>query len=197
MNHTPLLDETYWNNRYANNETGWDMRRVSPPIKAYIDQLANKQLRILIPGCGNSYEAEYLAQKGFTNITLIDIAPLLVNELKEKFKNHPSIHIIHGDFFELKQTFDLVLEQTFFCAIDPALRKKYAAKMQEIIVPGGKLAGLLFNCSFEKEGPPFGGTAADYKNILSPYFQLQTMEPCYNSHPKRMGTELFVIGIRK
>jgi hypothetical protein len=51
-------------NVIRSNETGWDLGQVSPPLKAYIDQLTDKNLRILIPGCGNSYEAEYLLEKG-------------------------------------------------------------------------------------------------------------------------------------
>ena len=72
------LGETYWNNQYVASETGWDLGEVSPPLKAYIDQLTNKNLRILIPGCGNTYEAEYLLQQEYTDITVIDIAPTLV-----------------------------------------------------------------------------------------------------------------------
>ena len=68
-------------------KTGWDLGTVSPPIKAYRDTLANKNLRILIPGCGNSYEAEYFVKKGFTSITVIDIAPTPVIILQEKFKD--------------------------------------------------------------------------------------------------------------
>ena len=75
------LGETYWNNQYEADATGWDLGTVSPPLKEYIDQLTNKDLRILIPGCGNTYEADYLLQKGFTNITVIDIAPALVAKL--------------------------------------------------------------------------------------------------------------------
>ena len=93
------LDGTFWNNQYNTNTTGWDLGEVSPPIKAYIDQLNNKDLRILIPGCGNSYEAGYLLQQGFTNITLIDIAPILVARLQEKYRNNENIKIIQGDFF--------------------------------------------------------------------------------------------------
>ena len=51
----PPLDEAYWNSQYNANTTGWDLGQVSPPLKAYIDQLTNKNLRILIPGCGNTY----------------------------------------------------------------------------------------------------------------------------------------------
>ena len=51
------LGETFWNNQYNANTTNWDLGEVSPPLKEYIDQLTNKNLRILIPGCGNTYEA--------------------------------------------------------------------------------------------------------------------------------------------
>ncbi|WP_315822136.1 hypothetical protein [Paraflavitalea speifideaquila] len=76
MNDLPL-NADYWDNRYQHQQTGWDIGYVSTPIKDYIDQLIHKDLAILIPGCGNSYEAEYLLQQGFTHITLIDIAPCL------------------------------------------------------------------------------------------------------------------------
>ncbi|MDO8993629.1 MAG: SAM-dependent methyltransferase, partial [Daejeonella sp.] len=49
------LNESFWNERYRLNDTGWDLGHVSPPLKTYIDQLTDKNLRILIPGCGNSY----------------------------------------------------------------------------------------------------------------------------------------------
>ena len=50
-----------------------------------IDTIYNKEAKILIPGCGNTYEAEYLLEQGFTNITVIDIAPTLVENLKKKY----------------------------------------------------------------------------------------------------------------
>ena len=52
------LGQDYWNNQYSSNTTGWDLGQVSPPIKEYIDQLSNKEYRILIPGCGNTYEVD-------------------------------------------------------------------------------------------------------------------------------------------
>ena len=124
------LGETFWNNQYVANATGWDLGEVSPPLKAYIDQLTRKNMRILIPGCGNTHEADYLLQQGFTNITVIDIAPTLVAQLTNKFASNPNIKIILGDFFEHVGEYDLILEQTFFCAINPQLRKDYVAKMK-------------------------------------------------------------------
>jgi len=191
------LGKTYWNNQYDAQSTGWDLGEVSPPIKAYIDQLTNKNVRILIPGCGNTYEAGYLLQKGFTNITVIDIAPTLVAQLKEKFAGNQSINIILGDFFEHEGEYDLILEQTFFCAINPPLRKDYVAKMKALLAPGGKLVGVLFDREFEQQGPPFGGCKCQYEPMFEKDFEFKTFELCNNSFVKRAGTELFINLIKK
>ena len=72
------LNKDIWNERYHNKETGWDIGHISTPLKEYFDQLENKSLKILIPGCGNAYEAEYLIQLGFKKVFLIDWAQKLV-----------------------------------------------------------------------------------------------------------------------
>ncbi|RFS24621.1 methyltransferase domain-containing protein [Chitinophaga silvatica] len=185
------LDSQYWDNRYLHHETGWDMGVVSPPLKSYIDQIHNKDLSIMIPGGGNSYEAAYLASQAFGDVTVIDIAPSLVEKLQEQFK-HTRIKVICGDFFEHTGSYDLVLEQTFFCAIDPAKRPEYAAHMYSLLKPGGHLAGVLFDRTFEQSGPPFGGSQEEYEKLFSTLFDIKTLQPCYNSHPARKGCELFI-----
>ena len=192
-----ILDANYWDNRYENKTASWDLSTISLPIKAYIDQLNNKNASILIMGCGNAHEADYLIEKGFTDITLIDIAPSLVEKLKEKFAKNPQVKIILGDFFELNQPFDLVFEQTLFCAINPNLREKYVQKMKEIVVPKGKIVGVMFNKYFEKEGPPFGGSKEEYVKYFENDFEIKTLEDCYNSVETRKGTEVFVNFVRK
>ena len=187
-----VLDENYWSNRYDDGTAFWDLGEVSPPLKNYIDQLADKNLRILIPGCGNTYEADYLLKMGFTDVTVIDIAPALVAQLKEKYKDNLQIKIILGDFFKHEGEYDLILEQTFFCAIDPALRKDYVAKMPELLAPNGKLVGVLFNRQFEQQGPPFGGFKYQYEPMFEKDFKFNTFELCNNSFVKRQGTELFI-----
>ena len=193
---TPL-GEAYWNNQYQTKTTGWDLGQVSPPIKQYIDQLTNKNLHILIPGCGNTYEADYLLQQGFTNVTVIDIAPALIAQLKKKYKHNQHIKIILGDFFKHEGEYDLILEQTFFCALNPPLRKDYVAKMNELLAPGGKLVGVLFDREFEKQGPPFGGSKCKYEPMFEKNFIFKTFEPCYNSFIKRKDSELFINLVKK
>ena len=129
-----LLNQNFWNDLYKTNSMGWDIGAVSPPIKTLIDTLEDKNISILIPGCGNCYEAEYLLQKSFTNITLIDIAPTLVENLKQKFEFNSNIKIILGDFFEHQGKYDLIIEQTFFCALPPIMRQQYVLKMNQLYV---------------------------------------------------------------
>ena len=191
------LDGNYWNNRYDSGTEAWDLGEVSLPLKAYIDQLINKNLRILIPGCGNTYEADYLLKQGFTDITVIDIAPALVAQLKQKYKDNPHIKIILGDFFRHQGQYDLILEQTFFCALNPGLRKNYVAKMNELLTVDGKLVGVLFDKEFEQQGPPFGGYKSQYQTMFEKNFKFKTFEPCNNSFVKRAGRELFINLVKK
>ena len=185
------LDQEFWSNKYKNDQAGWDLGQVSPPIKSYIDQLENKNIKILIPGAGNSYEADYLLEKGFKDITVIDIASNLVEKLKSKWKNNPNIQILHGDFFEHDGKYDLIIEQTFFCAIDPSERENYVRKMNELLNQNGKLVGLLFNRHFE-DGPPFGGRKEEYKKLFIEKFELVNFDTAYNSVKPRSNIELWI-----
>lgn len=185
------LSEGFWNAKYQSNKTGWDLGEVSPPLKAYIDQLENKDLKILIPGGGNSYEAEYLYNNGFKNVCVVDISKHPLQNLKKRVPSFPETQLIYKDFFELEDTFDLVIEQTFFCAINPSLRTQYAAKMNTLLREKGKLVGLLFDAVLNEDHPPFGGNKMEYLEYFKPYFDLSIMESAYNSHPSRLDKELF------
>lgn len=184
------LDAAYWEAQYKAKATGWDLGKVSPPLQTYVDRIENKNRAILIPGCGNSYEAAYLLEQGFTNITVIDIAPTPVADLKEKFKNNPNIQIILGDFFEHQGKYDLIIEQTFFCALPPTMRQKYVWKIHQLLADQGILAGLLFNRTFEIS-PPFGGSKEEYEMLFAVAFDFLKMDVCPNSIAPRANSELF------
>jgi SAM-dependent methyltransferase len=186
------LNQTYWETRYQTHQTGWDLGAVSPPLKAYADQLMDKTLKILIPGAGNGYEAEYLVKNGFTDVTVLDLAFSPLARLRERVGENEALHLVQGDFFAHAGQYDLILEQTFFCALDPSLRPAYARKMHELLKPGGKLVGLLFNVDFEHDGPPFGGSEAEYRALFAPLFRPGVLETACNSVKPRAGRELFI-----
>ena len=186
------LSEDFWDNRYKTKETGWDLGEVSAPLKAYFDQLSDKDLKILIPGGGNSYEAEYLHNIGFRNVYVADLSQTALGNIKLRVPTFPSAHLIHKNFFDLDMSFDIIIEQTFFCAIYPKLRTDYISKSLELLHKNGKIVGLLFDDQFSDDKPPFGGSKTDYLSYFEPHFNVLIMEDAYNSHPKREGRELFI-----
>lgn len=183
--------QSFWNERCETKQTGWDIGYPSPAIAEYFSKFSDKEVAILIPGCGNAYEAEFLVSEGFKNITLVDIAPKAVEILRKKFAGNSNIRTLCADFFTIEEKFDILIEQTFFCAIPPDKRKEYVQKASEVLNPEGKIVGLLFDIMFEKEGPPFGGSRVEYEQLFNPLFDLK-MIPCLNSITPRAGTELFI-----
>lgn len=193
------MNQLFWENRWLNGQTGWDLGAASPPLTDYADSIPpeKRHISVLIPGCGNGYEALYLLRQGFTDITMLDIAPTAVARLETRLnKEFPGwrdqLTIVCADFFEISGSFDLILEQTFFCALDPALRQAYVEKMFALLKPGGHLAGVLFDRDFEG-GPPFGGHQPEYIALFTPFFTIKTMTPCLNSIPPRAGSEVFFV----
>ena len=185
-------DENFWNSRYETGQTGWDIGEVSVPVREYADQLKDKTARILIPGCGNAYEAAYLSSKGFSSITLLDISGVLINKLEKIFKSDGNISLVNQDFFEHEGSYDIIIEQTFFCALDPVMREAYAEKARSLLSENGRLAGVLFDKEFEKQGPPFGGSEEEYRILFSKHFHINILEKCRNSITQRSGSEVFI-----
>ncbi len=187
-----LLNEDYWSGRYESGQTGWDIGYVSTPLKTYIDQLEDKTVRILIPGAGNSYEAEYLHSQGFGNVHVMDLSQAPLDNLKLRVPDFPDDRLICQDFFDHTGQYDILLEQTFFCALNPELRPAYVKKASQLLKPGGKIVGLMFNIPLFDDHPPFGGHQEDYELLFSDTFDISIMETAYNSIPPRAGNELFV-----
>jgi thiopurine S-methyltransferase len=94
-----MIDSTYWQERYKTQQTGWDVGTITPPIKEYIDQLKDKSIRILIPGCGNAHEAAYLCQLGFTNVFLLDYVAEPLNNFSKHYPDFPKNQLLLKDFF--------------------------------------------------------------------------------------------------
>ena len=197
----PDFDAAYWQARYDAGRDAWDTRGITPPLRAYFDQLAvAAQPRVLIPGAGRAYEAEYLRQLGFRQVFVADIAPEALAALTARVPGFPQAHLLLADFFALPNDppYDLIVEQTFFCALDPVLRPAYARQCAHLLRPGGTLMGLLFDTDFGPvREPPFGGSKEEYREYFAPYFEFRHFETATNSLKPRQGRELFICLKRK
>ena len=188
-----VIDKNYWEKRWENNETGWDAGTITTPLKQYFHQLKDKNIKILIPGCGNAHEAEYLFNEGFKHTYIIDIVSQALESFSKRVPNFPKENLICGDFFNHQNQYDLIVEQTFFCALNPILREAYINKMHALLKPIGKLIGLLFNIPLNTAHPPFGGNKEEYQKQFAPFFHFKHFETCYNSIKPRENNELFIV----
>ncbi len=187
------FDISFWENKYTKNATRWDVGYISTPLKTYFNQLGDKDISILIPGAGNGYEAEYLYESGFKNVSLLDFASQPLENFSARVPNFPKDQLIKDNFFNHNGTYDLIVEQTFFCALDPALRNAYVKKAHELLAENGKLAGVFFDFPLTKQGPPFGGSTNEYTIHFSNNFTIKVLETAHNSINERATKELFAI----
>ncbi len=194
-------ENKFWSNRYVEGRTGWDIGFPSTPLKTYIDQLEDKDLKILIPGAGNAYEAEYLFDKGFKNVFILDISKAPLEAFEKRNPSFPKEQLINENFFSHEEQYDLIFEQTFFCSFPPIKNNRmlYAKTMSRLLAPKGKLVGVWFD--FPLTGDmvkrPFGGSKEEYLGYLSEYFEVVVFEKCYNSIEPRKGNELFGVFQKK
>ncbi|MEC9050743.1 MAG: methyltransferase domain-containing protein [Candidatus Neomarinimicrobiota bacterium] len=187
----------FWEDIYLENDTGWDLKGVTP----FFDSISNDliQGKVCILGCGRGYDAIMFAEKGF-DVTAVDFAPTPISELnKLAIQKSVIITTVQDDIFSLVEkfpdTFDYVIEQTCFCAIDPNRRKEYETLVRTILKPGGKLVGLWFplDKSQEEGGPPFGTTIYEVKSIFNSGWKIEKENFPSQSVEPRKGREKLII----
>ncbi|MFK5857545.1 MAG: SAM-dependent methyltransferase [Bacteroidota bacterium] len=183
----------YWDSLYSSNSTGWDVGYISTPLKEYFDQLTNKNIRILIPGAGKAWEAEYLYKLGFKNTFILEFSEEAIMEFTTRCPWFPVSQIVSEDFFAHSNKYDLIVEQTFFSSLTPLSREKYVNKICDLLVDTGKYMGVLFNHEFDFEGPPFGGSVDEYVELFKPIFNFIIFETAFNSIKPRQGREVFLL----
>jgi SAM-dependent methyltransferase len=191
------LNRSYWDRLYDTGQTGWDIGYVNTPLKVYFDQLSDKSIRVLVPGAGKGYEVDYLFKNGFKNVFWSDFSASAAKYFKNLSPDFPEDQILLKNFFELDETFDLIVESAFFTSVEPEQREQLAHKMFRLLKPGGKYVGLFFNHEFGFDHPPYGAVKETYIELVKELFTIKTLEPAYNSIKARAGRELFFIFEKK
>ena len=102
---------------------------------------------------------------------------------------------LQGDFFTAELgVFQLIYDYTFLCALPPDLRRRWAARMRELIAPddGAMLVTLIFPVSDHAGGPPYAVSPQLYEQILGDAgFEATELAPVPDelSHAARRGKE--------
>ena len=144
--------------------------------------------RVLLPGCGAAYEARAFAERGH-DVLAIDFSAAALERARALLGDWSRV-LRHADFFadDLGAPFDIVYERAFLCALPRPHWPRWAARVAEIVRPGGRVVGFFFR-SDDERGPPFGLKAGEIETLLAPAFDRVADAPVEDSIPVFAGRE--------
>ena len=191
----------YWNDVYS-GEVPWDAGAPVPPLMraAQFESLA-RATDVAFVGCGYGHDACYWAEQGF-KVTGFDFAPAAITAARERAAalGLSNVRFAQHNVFELAASyaehFDVVVEYTCFCAINPARRPLYVTNVASILRPGGIFIGLFYPFAPRESNPPYpvSLTAIETLFLRPPGpFELLTSETPTDSIPRRLGAERLLI----
>ena len=185
-----------WERHYDEKDLRWDLDKVASPFVHLWEKRDIPPCKAIVPGCGAGHEVMFLAEKGF-EVTAVDYSHGAIRLLESAFeKNSFLSEVLHQDFFTLgrkyNEIFDLMLEHTFFCAINPGMRQDYVETASRILKPGGSLIGLFYETN-EDGGPPFNTSQKDIEKYFSGSFRIESLSKTPHSVEQRRGKEWLAI----
>ena len=199
---------TDWNAQYAAGNTPWDKRAPAPPLLEWLDAGGQLDGDIFVPGCGFGYDVRALAGvPGVRRVVGFDLSEHALTAARAfPAAGHEDYRA--GDLFdlpaELRGAFDVVVEHTCFCAIDPARRADYVTAIAGALRPGGLLLAVFYLDPWNAGeplppggGPPFGTTVAELDGLFPPTFTLLEERRPTRAYPGREGRELLRVYRRK
>ena len=150
----------FWEGLYVEGGDRWEIGRPAPPLVARLGAGDLAPGRAVVPGCGRGHEVLHLAELGW-DVTGVDFAaPPIAAARDASARRGLGASFEQLDWFAAADrpgwagAFDLVLEHTCFCAIDPGRRADYVDVVASLLRPGGRFVGLIWACGRDG-GPPF------------------------------------------
>jgi methyl halide transferase len=160
----PGPDLDFWEKRFTAGTTPWDRGAPGPQLLRWLDDgTIGPGLRVAVPGCGSGHDVALLARAGRL-ATGIDYAPAALALARQRLASEG----LHAELVQADVTswqpaapFDLIYEQTCWCALHPDRWSAYAAQLHRWIRPGGQLLLMLMQylrpsaSEGRVEGPPY------------------------------------------
>lgn len=185
-----------WEARYRAGQTPWDLKGPTPVFGRLITEGHLPIGKLLVPGAGLGHDALAFARAGYA-VTSVDVAASACADLRARSSAAGvTLDVLEADFFTMTDsaTYDLMLEQTFYCAIDPSARDAYRDQAHRLLKPGGLLFGLFFPLEARNAaGPPHVVRPDELRASLSERFELLHEEWPADSIKPRAGNEILQI----
>lgn len=195
-----------WEQCYRDGNTPWDKGGSAPPLAELCERHGIAIWGggpVLVPGCGMGHDVRALAAMGL-EVVGVDLAPTAV-AMAAGMPAVGSERYEEGDFLDPQwrqgRTFSAIWEHTCFCAIDPALRQRYAEAAAGLLGEGGVFAGVFYldphKPGESQEGPPFGVTADELDELFRPWFDRVDGWVPTTAYPGREGREWLAVFKRR
>ncbi|KAM0947223.1 putative methyl halide transferase [Dioscorea sansibarensis] len=161
-----------WEKCWEEGLTPWDLGQPTP-IFAHLLQTGNlPKGRVFIPGCGSGYDVVAIAGPE-RYVVGLDISHTAIKKAKKLSSSLPNASYCTfevADFFTYQpsELFDLIIDYTFFCALDPSMRPAWANQIGDLSKPDGELLTLMFPIGDETGGPPYSVSVPAYEKLLNP-----------------------------
>lgn len=177
-----VSESGYWKERYQVGEARWDL---GGPCPVFVELLASPRApprgRVAFPGCGQGHDVRLFVEHGYDAVGF-------------DFAVRPEgVPLVNLDVFQLGRVypgaFDVIVEYTCYCAIDPKRRPEYATALRDALRPGGMLVALAFPVDGREGGPPFAVDEGEITGVLGAGLELLHIETPKSSVEPRLGRE--------
>jgi len=195
-----LSDADYWNQIYQSMpKPNWDLGEASLAFQDMLPRLKLPKSRILVLGCGEGHDAALFANAGHV-VTAVDFSAEAIQKAQQNYGHLENLTFIKDDIFNLPHewnySFDLIIEHTCFCAIEPHRRISLVKLWRRLLHEEGQLMAVFF-AMLKRAGPPYGSSEWEIRELLKNNFQFLFWGRWNKSIPKRQGVELFVLAKKK
>ena len=176
---SPHWEQLWTQNGGLPQGSRFDVAGVSLPLTAELARrslVSRAGMTAFVPGCGRAYDALALAEHGFGSIVALDLSPTACEAAREEIARSSSSAAIKarvavecGDFFEMpSRRFDFIWDCTFLCALEPAVRERWAQQMSQLLADDGELLTCIFPIGAHEGGPPFALSVELVRSLLEP-----------------------------
>jgi len=189
----------FWSEKYQTGGDGWELGQAAPPLAAYFAGAAEPAGVAAVLGCGRGHEVLLLAERGYRAVGF-DFAPEAIAAGRAAAARAGLVdaaQFVEADIFALADseragTFDLLVEHTCYCAIDPGRRADYAAVASALLRPGGRLVGLFWDHG-RPGGPPFSTSPDDVRARFGRALTIESLDPAVGSVSSRANQEWLLV----
>ena len=189
-------DADFWDLRYGARFAPWDAGKVPARLREFAGARPAAG-NALVPGCGSARDVAFLADSGW-DVVGIDFSAEALALARRAIGPHAG-RLRQADFFAPipEAPFALVYERAFLCALPRRLWPAWAARVAELVAPGGVLAGFFYFDAGDR-GPPFALHSRDELDaLLAARFERTEDAAVDDSIPVFVGKERWQVWRRR